>query len=129
LNLIAVAGASCDRSHPRPSKCSWFAISLQIANNSYVVLVVVLLNGGPNKQEISGIALRHVQVTREYQHALDEARNQATRFGIVDERQEIVYHWQDAKSWIVPPIAVSCDLLGGGAGFELPIGHTRIGHS
>jgi hypothetical protein len=79
-------------------------------------------------QEIPGMALRHVRVDREYQHALDEARDQATRFGIVDERQEIVDHWRDAKSWIVPPVAVACDLLGGGAGLELLIGYTRLGN-
>jgi|SRR5580704_7824967 hypothetical protein len=79
-------------------------------------------------QEISGMALRHVRVDRGYQHALDEARNQATRFGIVDERQEVVDHWQDAKSWIVPPVAAACDLLGGGAGLELLIGYTRLGN-
>jgi hypothetical protein len=32
------------------------------------------------------------------------------------------------KSWIVPPVAVSCDLPGGGAGFELLIGYTRLGN-
>jgi hypothetical protein len=79
-------------------------------------------------QEISGMALRHVRVDREYQHALDEARDQATRFGITDERQEVVDHWRDAKSWIVPPVAVSFDLLGGGAGLELLIGYTRLGN-
>jgi hypothetical protein len=79
-------------------------------------------------QEISGMALRHVRVDREYQHALDEARDRATRFGIVDEREEVVDHWRDAKSWIVPPVAVSFDLLGGGAGLELLIGYTRLGN-
>jgi hypothetical protein len=79
-------------------------------------------------QEISGVALRHVRVDREYQHALDEARDQATRFGIADERQAVVDHWRDAKSWIVAPVAVSCDLLGGGAGLELLIGCTRLGN-
>jgi len=79
-------------------------------------------------QEISGMALRHVRVDREYQHALDEARDQATRFGIVDERQDVVDHWRDAKSWIVPPVAVPFDLLGGGAGLELLIGYTRLGN-
>src|ERR1700743_2623285 len=77
-------------------------------------------------QEISGIAMRHVRVAREYQHAPDEARDQATRFGIVDERQEVVDHWRDARSWIVPPVAVACDLLGGGAGREILIGYTRL---
>jgi len=79
-------------------------------------------------QEISGMALRHVRVDREYQHALDEARDQATRFGIVDERQTVVDHWRDVKSWIVPPVAVSCDLVGGGSGLELLIGYTCLGN-
>ena len=79
-------------------------------------------------QEFSGIALRHVCVDRGYQRALDEARAQATQFGIVDERQDVVDHWQDAKSWIVPPVIVAGDLLGGGTGFELLVGCTRLGN-
>jgi hypothetical protein len=79
-------------------------------------------------EELSGIALRHVRVDRGYQHALDEARDRATQFGIVDERQEVVDHWRDAKSWIVPPVIVDGDLLGGGAGQELLIGYTRLGN-
>lgn len=65
---------------------------------------------------------------REYQHALDEARDRATQFGIVDDREEVVNHWKDAKSWVVPPVVVSGDLLGGGAGFELLVGYTRLGN-
>jgi len=79
-------------------------------------------------QEFSGIALRHVCVDRGYQRALDEARAQATQFGIVDERQDVVDHWHDAKSWIVPPVIVAGDLLGGGTGFELLVGCTRLGN-
>jgi len=78
--------------------------------------------------EFSGVALRHMRVEREYQHALDEARDRATQFGIVDEREEVVNHWRDAKSWVVPPVVVSGDLLGGGAGFELLVGYTRLGN-
>jgi hypothetical protein len=79
-------------------------------------------------QEFSGIALRHMRVDREYQYALDEARTQATQFGIVDEREEVVSHWKEAKSWVVPPVVVSGELLGGGAGFELLVGYTRLGN-
>jgi hypothetical protein len=79
-------------------------------------------------QEFSGVALRHMRVDREYQHALDEARDRATQFGIMDEREEVVNHWRDAKSWVVPPVVVSGDLLGGGAGFELLVGYTRLGN-
>ena len=102
-------------------------------NNEDFAVIVRSIDWGRVRwelQEISGMALRHIRVDREYQHALDEARDQATRFGIVDERQDVVDHWRDAKSWIVPPIAVSRDLLGGGvgAGLELLIGCTRLGN-
>jgi hypothetical protein len=63
-----------------------------------------------------------------YATPLDEARDQATRFGIVDDRQEVVDHWRAAKTWIHAPVAVECDLLGGGAGLELLIGYTRLGN-
>jgi hypothetical protein len=33
----------------------------------------------------------------------------------------------DAESWIVPPVAVRYDLLGGGARLGLLIGYTRLG--
>jgi hypothetical protein len=79
-------------------------------------------------EELSGIALRHVRVDRGYQHALDEARDRATQFGIVDDRQEVVDHWRDAKSWIVAPVIVAGDLLGGGSGLELLVGYTRLGN-
>src|ERR1700722_12978756 len=77
---------------------------------------------------MSGIALRHMRVDREFRHALDKARDQATQFGIVDEREEVVSHWEEAKSWVVPPVAVGGDLLGGGAGFQLLVGYTRLGN-
>jgi len=78
--------------------------------------------------EFSGVALRHMRVDREYQHALDEARDRATQFGVVDDREEVVNHWNDAKSWVLPPIVVGGDLLGGGAGYELLVGYTRLGN-
>jgi hypothetical protein len=46
----------------------------------------------------------------------------------VDEREEVVSHWKEAKSWVVPPVTVSGDLLGGGSGFELLVGYTRLGN-
>ena len=55
-------------------------------------------------------------------------RDRATQFGIVDEREDVVNHWRDAKSWVVPPVVVSGDLLGGGTGFELLVGYTRLGN-
>jgi hypothetical protein len=49
-------------------------------------------------------------------------------YGIVDEREEVVNHWKEAKSWMVPPVVVSAELLGGGEGFELLVGYTRLGN-
>jgi hypothetical protein len=101
------------------------------ANNEDFAVIVRSIDWGRVRwelEELSGIALRHVRVDRGYQHALDEARDEATRFGIVDERPEVVDHWRNAKSWIVPPVAVSCDLLGGGSGLELLVGCTRLGN-
>jgi len=59
---------------------------------------------------------------------VDEARDHAVCYGIVDEREEVVAHWQEAKSWLVPPVVVSTELSGGGAGFELLVGFTRLGN-
>jgi hypothetical protein len=78
--------------------------------------------------EMSGVALRHMRVDREYQLALDEARDHAVCYGIVDEREEVEAHWRDAKSWLVTPVAVSGDLLGSGAPVELLVGFTRLGN-
>jgi hypothetical protein len=63
------------------------------ANNEDFAVIVRSIDWGRVRwklQEISGMALRHFRVDREYQHALDEARDQATRFGIADERQGVV---------------------------------------
>jgi hypothetical protein len=78
--------------------------------------------------ELSGISLRQVRVDRGYQHALDEARDQATRFGIVDDRNEVVEHWRDAHSWFAPPVMVSGEVLGTNVGYELLVGYTRLGN-
>jgi hypothetical protein len=78
--------------------------------------------------EISGIALRRVSVDRRYQHALDEARDRATRFGIVDDRVEVVEHWTTAHSWLVPPVMVVGEVLGTNIGYELLVGCTRLGN-
>jgi len=79
-------------------------------------------------EEFSGIVLRQVRVHRGYQYALDEARTQATQFGIVDDRVEVVDHWRTARSWLVPPVVVAGDVLGTNIGFELLVGFTRLGN-
>jgi hypothetical protein len=101
------------------------------ANNEDFAVIVRSIDWGRvswELQEMSGIALRQVRVDRGYQYALDEARDRATQFGIVDEREEVVTHWKEAKSWIVAPVVVSAELLGGGGGLELLVGFTRLGN-
>jgi hypothetical protein len=80
-------------------------------------------------EEFSGVALRRVSVDRGFQHALDEARDQATQFGIVDDRPEVVEHWSTAHSWLVPPVMVAGEVLGTNIGYELLVGFTRLGNS
>jgi hypothetical protein len=101
------------------------------ANNDDFAVIVRSIDWGRvswELQEMSGVALRHLRVDRGYQYALDEARDRAMQFGIADDREDVVSHWRDAKSWVVPPVVVSGDLLGGGAGFELLVGYTRLGN-
>jgi hypothetical protein len=101
------------------------------ANNEDFAVIVRSIDWGRvtwELQELSGIALRQARVDRGFQYALDEARDRATQFGIVDEREEVVSHWKEAKSWIVPPVVVDADLVGGGGGLELLVGYTRLGN-
>jgi hypothetical protein len=101
------------------------------AKDEYFTVIVRSIDWGRvswELQEMSGVALRHVRVDREYQLALDEARDHAVCYGIVDQREEVEAHWQEAMSWVVAPVAVSADLVGGGGGFELLVGYTRLGN-
>jgi hypothetical protein len=102
------------------------------ANDEEFAVIVRSIDWGHVRWELaefSGIALRHMRVGREYELAVGEARDQATSYGIVDEREDVVNHWAEAKSWLVPPVAVSVDLLGGGgSGSELLVGFTRLGN-
>jgi hypothetical protein len=112
-------------------RCSLTQLFHEEANNEDFAVIVRSVDWGRvnwELQEFSGVALRHVRVDRAFQLALDEARDQATQFGIVDERQEVVTHWTDAKSWMVAPVIVDAALLGGGSGYELLVGYTRLGN-
>jgi hypothetical protein len=101
------------------------------ANNADFGVIVRAVDWGRVRWELealSGIALRQVRVDRSYQHALDEARDRASRFGIIDDREEVVAHWRDAHSWVLPPVLVTGDLLGSSVGYELLVGFTRLGN-
>jgi hypothetical protein len=71
------------------------------ANNADFAAIVRAVDWGRVRwdlEEFSGVALRQVRVDRGYEHALDEARDRATRFGIIDDREEVITHWRDAHS-------------------------------
>lgn len=101
------------------------------ANDADFAVIASAIDWGRTRwelQEMSGVALRHVHVDRGFGLALDEARDHAVCYGIDDEREDVRTHWRDAKSWIVPPIAVAGELLGHVARFELIVGFTRLGN-
>ena len=79
-------------------------------------------------EEFSGIALRHILVDRGFQYALDEARDRATQFGVLDDREEVVVHWRGAHTWFAPPVMVAGEVLGTNVGYELLVGYTRLGN-
>jgi len=78
--------------------------------------------------EFSGVALRQMLVDRRFQRAVDEARQRAEQFRIRDDRPAVVAHWQDAGTWIVPPVIAAGDVLGSSVGYELLVGCTRLGN-
>lgn len=101
------------------------------ANNEDFAVIVRAVDWGRVRWELaefSGIALRQIRVDRGYQHALDEARDRAAQFGIVDDREEVVTHWRDAQSWFAPPVVVAGVVLGTNVGYELLVGCTRLGN-
>jgi hypothetical protein len=100
------------------------------ANNPDFAAIVRAVDWGRVRwelEEMSGIALRHVRVDRGYQHALDEARERTTQYGILDDRSDVVDHWRDAHTWFSPPVMVAGNILGTNVG-ELLVGCTRLGN-
>jgi hypothetical protein len=101
------------------------------ANNADFATIVRAVDWGRVRwelEEFSGIALRQVRVDREYQYALDEARDRSAQFGIRDDRVEVVEHWRDSGSWFAPPVMVAGEVLGTNVGYELLVGYTRLGN-
>lgn len=101
------------------------------ANNPDFAAIVRAVDWGRvtwTLEEFSGVALRHVWVHRGYQYALDEARERAAQFGILDDRPEVVVHWREAKSWFAAPVLVAGEVLGSRVGYELLVGYTRLGN-
>lgn len=74
------------------------------------------------------MALRRVAVDRGYQYAVDEARRRTFARGINDEREDVVAHWIEYRTWLRPPIVVTGEVTGSGYQYELLVGFTRLGN-
>ena len=80
------------------------------------------------EKHVSGVALRRIGVPRAYQYAVDEARGRTAQNGFQDEREEVMNHWQEAKTWMRSPIVLAGDLLQTALQYELIVGFTRLGN-
>ncbi|HEY0745462.1 MAG TPA: hypothetical protein VGD63_02085 [Steroidobacteraceae bacterium] len=80
------------------------------------------------EKHLSGAALRRIGVPRAYQYAVDEARGRTAQNGFQDERQEVMNHWREAKTWMRSPILLAGDLLQTALQYELIVGTTRLGN-
>ncbi len=101
------------------------------AGNADFASIVLAVDFGSVRWELvemSGIALRHVRVDRLFQHALDEARERCSQFGIRDDRVEVMTNWETVGSWVVPPVMVTGEVLGTNFGHQLLVGFTRLGN-
>jgi hypothetical protein len=77
---------------------------------------------------LTGASLRSVRVPRAYQHVVDEARASTVADGLRDERPDVLAHWRQAGTWLVPPIVVAGSAIGSRPGDELIVGFTRLGN-
>jgi hypothetical protein len=77
---------------------------------------------------LSGVALRHAGVPRAWQYAVDEARQETIRNGFLDERAEVMQHWNDSHTWIRAPVLLTGDLLQSNLRYQLIVGFTRLGN-
>jgi hypothetical protein len=100
-------------------------------NDADFAVIVRLIDWQPVQWEevdLSGVALRRVSVPRPYRHAVDEARARTAKQGIVDERPEVVEHWQNAGTWLRPPVLVAGELTGTSLDSQCLVGFTRLGN-
>ena len=79
-------------------------------------------------EEFSGIKLRGVGIDRIGEHAVDEARERTASWGVQDARPEVLDHWREMHSWLVPPVMADGAVLGSALGIELLVGRTRLGN-
>jgi len=67
-------------------------------------------------------------VSRPYQRAVDEARQETVRNGFPDERAEVMQHWAQLHTWIRSPIVLACELPQSNLRYELIVSFTRLGN-
>ena len=78
--------------------------------------------------ELSGHALAQVQVPREYEHAVEEARARTIAVGLQDDRPEVVSHWHEESTWFRAPVLVTGEVTDRRVSYELLVGFTRLGN-
>lgn len=81
-----------------------------------------------SEKRLSGVALRCIGVPRVYQLAADEARTRTAEEGFQDEREEVMNHWREARTWTQSPIVMTGDLFQTALQYELIVGFTRLGN-
>lgn len=81
-----------------------------------------------SEKRFSGAVLRRVGVPSFYQLAVDEARIPTAEAGFRDEREEVMMHWQEARTWMHSPIVLAGDLFQSALQYELIVGFTRLGN-
>ena len=64
------------------------------------------------EDELSGVALRQIGASRDYQNAVDETRLRTGEAGVQDGREEGMTSWRDDGTWMRAPILVTGDILG-----------------
>jgi len=78
--------------------------------------------------DLSGVALRRVNIPRPYRHAVDEARACTAEQGIQDDRPEVVEHWHAAGTWMRSPVLVTGEVTGTSLDTQCLVGFTRLGN-
>jgi hypothetical protein len=81
-----------------------------------------------SEKRLSGVALRRFGVPSFYQLAVDEARARTMEEGFHDGREEVMAHWQEAKTWMQAPVVLTGDLFQTALQYELIVGFTRLGN-
>ena len=86
------------------------------------------LNVRWREAELTGAVLVEVQIPRDYEHAVVEARAAVQTDGLQDERSEVVSHWRGHGSWFRSPILVTGEVADLPIAYEMLVGFTRLGN-